>query len=358
MTAVQRLRARAGGQLKWAGVALLVLLLFAVPPLYGQFLPQRVSNYLIFGLPALAVGLIAGHARLLNVGVGATFGVAAYAVVIMSRHVTLNPFALMLAALAAGFLVSMLFAVYAVVATGLEYLLLTLLTTAAFAGLPLLATGLTGGENGLSIPPGGAVVVSFGLDPIQGNGFYWLLCTITVFWCAVSSYLLSSRAGRAMVAIGRNPVRAAAMGYSVHGYQVAVTLYSGLIAATGGWLYAIGNTFVSLDLLGLTNSVNAVLYALIGGVETIVGPLLGTIGLRFLSEYTGMQSTQSQLYVGMALLVVVYLLPAGVVGGLRQLWHLRLVVRARGVPAEEEPLAAALAREGGFDATFGGVTDE
>jgi branched-chain amino acid transport system permease protein len=354
----KRLRVSSGAPLRWGAVALLVLALFAVPPLYGQYLPQRMANYLIFGLPALAVGLIAGHARLLNVGVGATFGVAAYAVVILTRYGMLNPVVLMLAGLAAGLLVSVLFAVYAVVATGLEYLLLTLLTTAAFASLPLLATSVTGGENGLSIPPNGAVAVSFGLDPIQGSGFYWLLCAITVFWCALSWYLLSSRAGRAMVAIGRNPVRAAAMGYSVHAYQVAVTLYSGLIAATGGWLYAIGNTFVSLDLLGLTNSVNAVLYALIGGVETIVGPLLGTIGLRSLSEYTGMQSTQSQLYVGMALLVVVYLLPAGVVGGVRQLWHLRHVVRARGVPEEEEPLAAALAREGGFDATFGGVTDE
>ena len=51
-------------------VAVLVVALFAVPPAYGQFLPQRISDYLIFGLPALAVGLIAGHARLLNVGVG------------------------------------------------------------------------------------------------------------------------------------------------------------------------------------------------------------------------------------------------------------------------------------------------
>src|SRR2546426_8041399 len=104
-----------------SAVAVLVVALFAAPPAYGQFLPQRVSNYLIFGLPALAVGLIAGHARLLNIGVGATFGVAAYAVAIPAQHGVLNPFLLMLAALAAGLVVSVLFAVYAVVATGLEY---------------------------------------------------------------------------------------------------------------------------------------------------------------------------------------------------------------------------------------------
>ena len=326
--------------------------LFVVPPLYGQFLPQRIADYLIFGLPALAVGLIAGHARLLNIGVGATFGVAAYTVAILTHHGVLNPLALMLAAIGAGVLVSCLFAVYAIVATGLEYLLLTLLTTSAFFSLPLLFTGITGGENGLGVK--GVVDISFGLDPIQGSGFYWLLCAITTFWCALSWYLLSSRAGRAMVAIGRNPVRAAAMGYSVHAYQVVVTLYSGAIAATGGWLYALAHAFVFEDLLGLTNSVNAVLYSLIGGVELIVGPLLGTAGLRLLIEVLGQQTTQSQLYIGVALLIVVYLLPAGVVGGIRQLWHLRHRFRT----ALDEPEEVALAREGEPDALFSGAVDE
>jgi ABC-type branched-subunit amino acid transport system permease subunit len=320
-----------------AGAGLLVVMLVAGPPLYGQYLPQRISDYLIFGLPALAVGLIAGHARLLNIGVGATFGVSAYTVAILTQHAVLNPVLLMLASVAAGLLVSGLFAVYAVVATGLEYLLLTLLTTSAFFGIPLLFTGLTGGENGL--PVKGAVDISFGLDPLQGNGFYWLVCGVTVLWCGLSWYLLSSRAGRVMVAIGRNPVRAAAMGYSVHAYQVAVTLYAGAIAASAGWLYALAHAFVFQDLLGLNDSVNSVLYALIGGIDTVLGPLVGTAGLRALGEQLGQQTTQSQLYIGIALLVVVYLLPGGAVGAVRRLASLRERIRAgEGIGAVDDEL--------------------
>ena len=304
-----------------AVVAVLAVLLFTLPPLYGQYLPQRLADYLIFGLPALGVGLIAGQARLLNVGVGATFGVSSYTVAMLSHHGVLNPFLLLPAALGAGLAVSGLFAVYAVVATGLEYLLLTLLTTAAFATAPLLATTLTGGENGLGVE--GPVVVSFGLDPLQGSGFYWLLCAVTVFWSGLSWYLLSARVGRATIAIGRNPLRAAAMGYPVHAYRVWVTFYSGAIAASGGWLYALAHAFVFPDLLGLANSINAVLYSLIGGVDYVLGPLLGTAGLRFLAEYLGQQTTQSQVYIGIALLVVVYLLPDGITGRLRQLIQLR-----------------------------------
>jgi branched-chain amino acid transport system permease protein len=268
-------------------------------------------------------------------------------VAILTQHGVLNPVLLMLGALAAGLLVSVLFAVYAVVSTGLEYLLLTLLTTSAFATVPFLLASATGGENGL--PVKGAVDISFGLDPLVGNGFYWLLCAITVFWCALSWYLLASRAGRVMVAIGRNPVRAAAMGYSVRAYQVAVTLYSGVIAACGGWLYALEHAFVFQDLLGLTNSVNFVLYSLIGGVDTILGPVIGTAALRFFSEYLGTtQSTQTQLYIGLALLVVVYFLPSGVAGGVRQLLRLRNLVRS------DETLDATVA----LDGFLGGGADE
>jgi branched-chain amino acid transport system permease protein len=339
-----------------AGVVVLLLVLFLGPPLYGQFMSQRVSTYLIFALPALAVALIAGHARLLNVGVGATFGVSAYTVAVLTQHSVLNPVLLMLAAIGAGLAVSVLFAVYAVVATGLEYLLLTLLTTAAFASVPLLFSGQLGGENGLTVK--GPVHISFGLDPLQGNGFYWLVCVVTVFWTGLSWYLLSCRWGRAMVAVGRNPGRAAAMGYSVNGYRVGITLFSGAIAGSAGWLYALASPLVFQDLLGLANSVNFVLYALVGGVDTVLGPLLGTIGLRAFAEYLGYTSTQSNLYVGVALLVVVYLLPAGVVGGVRQLWLLRHRLRARAGAEADEPLAAALAAEVELDSAFGGPVDE
>ena len=303
--------------------ALIGLVLLVVVPTAYEYMPQRLSDYLIFSLPALAVGLIAGHARLINVGVGATFGFSAYVVAVLAQMGVTNPFVLMVAAIVGGVLTSVLFAIYAVVATGLEYLLLTLLTTSAFFSLPVLFKGLTGGENGMKVNGSMDLTVTFGLDPLNGNGFYWLLCGVTAFWCALSWYLLTSRVGRVMVAIGRNPERASALGYSVAGYRVGVTLYSGTIAASAGWLYALAHSFVFPDLLGLNDSLNFVLYSLIGGVDYILGPLLGTGGLRFLNEFLGQHTSNSQFFIGFALLVVVYLLPAGVIGGVRQLLDLR-----------------------------------
>ena len=105
------------------------------------------------------------------------------------------------------------------------------------------------------------------------------------------------------------------MGYQVPRHRIALTLLSGFIASVAGWLYALNNSFVSQDLLGLGNSLNGVLYALIGGAEhVILGSLIGAAGFRFMTESLGRLTSQSSLYIGLALLVVVYVMPNGILG--------------------------------------------
>src|SRR5262249_28250713 len=146
-------------------------------------------------------------------------------------------------------------------------------TTLAFAALPLTALELTGGDNGLTVV--GGLQVSFGFNPLVGNSFYWFVLAVVIACTALSWFLLASQTGKAIQSIGRNPSRAAAMGYSVARFRVALTLYSSVIASLGGWLYSLQTSFVFIDLLGLGNSTNGLVYALIGGVDSIVGPLLG-----------------------------------------------------------------------------------
>lgn len=316
-----RLRA-APGWLQAALLALLVLALVVVPPLKGGILSQRLALYLIFGLLGLSVALITGYARLFNIGVGATFGVSAYAVAIATQHGVTNPLLLPLIGIGAGLVVSVLFGIYAIVAAGIQYMMLTFLTTLAFFEIPNWATKLTGGDNGLVLQ--GGLRISFGQNPIRGDGFYYLVLGVTLFVCAVCWYALNSQFGRAIRAIGQNPLRAAAMGYEVSRYRMALTLLSGFVAATGGWLLALDNQFVSQDLVGLNYSLNGLLYALVGGVDSILGPLIGAAGFRDISETISRHSSDSQLFIGIALIAIVFLMPDdGVVGLYRR-------ARARG----------------------------
>jgi branched-chain amino acid transport system permease protein len=308
-------------------VVVLIVALAVVPPAIGGYVPRALTSYLIFGLLALSVGLISGYGRLFNLGVGANFGVSAYAVAVLSQYGLTNPFLLLVGALVSGLLVALLFAYYALVASGVEYLMLTFLTTLAFAVLPLALPDLLGGDNGLALK--GGLGVSFGLNPLRGNEFYWFVLAVVVACALVSWFVVSSQAGKAVQAIGRNPVRAAAMGYSVSGYRVALTLFASLIASLGGWLYVLQSSFVHQDILGLGNSTNGLVYALIGGANTILGPLLGAVVLRFVNDTLSRGSTQSPLYLGIVLMLVVYFVPDGLLG----LWE-RYGARRRGASGE------------------------
>jgi branched-chain amino acid transport system permease protein len=119
------------------------------------------------------------------------------------------------------------------------------------------------------------------------------------------------------------------MGYSVAHYRVALTVFSSVIASIGGWLFALQRSFVFIDLLGLNNSTNGLVYALVGGVDTILGPLLGAAVLRFLTDQFSRGSTQSSLYIGIVLMLVVYFLPDGLLG----LWRR---VRQRRRPLQKQ----------------------
>src|SRR5262249_59267356 len=117
------------------------------------------------------------------------------------------------------------------------------------------------GANGVSVE--GGLQGSFGLSPLNGNGFYWLLLSVAVLCAGVSWFVMTSQTGKVVQAIGRNPSRAAAMGYSVPRFRVALTLHASVIASLGGWLYALQRSYVFVDLLGLNNSINGLVYALI-----------------------------------------------------------------------------------------------
>ena len=321
----------------YAVLTIVLLVIALVLPLVTENLSQRIGIYLIYGLLGVSVALITGFGRLFNIGVGAIFGLSAYTVAFLTNHNMTNPVVLLVAAVAAALVMSSLFGVYTNVASGIEYMMLTFLTTLAMGAVPSVAPQITGGDNGLQVK--GGLVPSFGLNPLLGNAFYYFIVAVILVCVAVCWYILSSQFGRVAQAIGRNPARAAAMGYRVSLQRVALTLLAGFLAAIAGWLYALDNSFVSQDLLGLTNSLNGLLYALVGGAEhVILGPLVGAAGMRDLTDSLGRLTSQSALYIGLALLVVVYLMPNGILGLIDQ--AVRQVAARSGLGGERRPVVA------------------
>src|SRR6266571_980926 len=204
----------------YTGLTLVLLAVAIGVPLLSENLSQRAAIYLIYGLLGVSVALITGFGRLFNIGVGAIFGLSAYAVAFLTNHNVFNPLVLFVAAVLAALAMAVLFGVYTNVASGVEYMMLTFLTTLAMATVPSVAPQITGGDNGLQVK--GGLQPSFGLNPLLGDQFYYFVLAVVLVCLAAGLYLLSSQFGRVAQAIGRNPARASAMGYRVSQYRMAL----------------------------------------------------------------------------------------------------------------------------------------
>jgi branched-chain amino acid transport system permease protein len=306
-----------GGPLErpnWWPIAVAGVGLAAVAPLLiGGSALQQAGTVLVFTLLAAAVAVLLRIGGVLNLGIGVIFGASAYAVALLS-HADLAPAWLLAGALLAACLPALAYGLYASVASGIQYMMLTFLTTAAVSKLPILLPGLSGGANGLEVRD--VARTAFGLDPLDGPGFYLLALALAIVCLAVGWFVLSSQTGRVASAAGRNPLRIASNGYSLGLLRTLVALLAGVLAGLAGWMYSVQARVIGQDVLGLDVSLNSLTYALIGGVsQPILGSALGTTLAHLVSLVFGRSgSGSSTLLVGLALLLVVYVIPNGVLG--------------------------------------------
>jgi len=298
---------------RWVWRVALVLMLIGgmVPVALGPLDAQHAISLLVSILLAASVAVLLRFGSVLNLGIGAVFGASAYALALSSGDVP--PVWPLLAALAAAGFASVVYGVYAGLASGVEYMMLTFLTTAAAARLPNLVPALAGGANGLGVR--NVKSVAFGNDPLDGPGFYVVALCLTALTLAIGWLVLSSQLGRVAEAAGRNPLRTASMGYRLGRLRLFVAILSGGLAGVAGWIYALQSRVVGQNLLGLDTSLNGLIYALLGGVQQpFVGSVIGAVGVRLVSDLATPNGQASGLTVGLALLLVVYSLPDGVLG--------------------------------------------
>jgi len=135
-----------------------------------------------------------------------------------------------------------------------------------------------------------------------------LLCYFGCVW------LIRSQFGQVCVAIRENEVRAELLGYDARLYKLGLFSIGGGIAAVGGVLVANGIGRVTPDLFNLTYAAQAIIWVIVGGRGTLLGPVLGAFGVFWLTSWLGTQSYfNSNMVLGLVLILFVLLLPRGLV---------------------------------------------
>jgi branched-chain amino acid transport system permease protein len=273
-------RARARRRTRLAAIPiaeLALLILFAgLPLLLPDYLTVFATRVLILSLLALSFDLVWGYAGILSFGQALFYGTAGYVVALMARDLEITSIFIVLpVALLVGLVLAFLMACFLLLGRfPPSAIFIALGTLTGSYAADRLARGwyYLGGQNGIpSIPE--MTLGSFEFD--QGPIYYYLAFATLIAVYLLCRFLVRSQFGLALAGIREQETRIAFFGYRVQTIKTVVFSFAGAIAGLAGGLYSFHEGFVWPNMVGVVLSTQIVLYALFGGVGTLVGPIIG-----------------------------------------------------------------------------------
>ncbi|MER1968949.1 branched-chain amino acid ABC transporter permease [Castellaniella sp. GW247-6E4] len=296
-----------------AGLALVLLL----PHFAGAFAQALTVELLIYSMFALSIGVLYGHTGMMSFGHAGFFGVGAYAVALTITKLDAGLATALLAAVGSTAILAIVVAAVAVRLKGHYFALITLIV-----GLILyyLGTGwrsLTNAEDGISFArPELFSVYALG-DPKVSYYFLSILAILAIFFIW---FLLTSPLGRLFRGLRENDDRARYLGYPVARLKMLSFTISGTLAGLSGGMYALFSGYVNSEFLSWILSGEAVMWAMVGGAGSLIGPILGASlliwGREVLSSYL---IDIYPILVGSIMILSVIFLRGGLAGAFQQI---------------------------------------
>jgi branched-chain amino acid transport system permease protein len=313
------------------GVAILaagLALPYVVTDTYTMTLAVEAA---LLGLLALGIGFLGRHLGLISLGHTAFFGSAAYSVGIATNHWGWSPLQAVVFAITVGTVMALIMGVLVVRSTGMGFLMLTLALSQALYALCLQTSfrPFTGAHDGLLIKfdPRSRFL---GLSPseTQNPGLFWVIVWVALMIAAIGFWLLGrSRFGTVLEGIRENEERMRFSGYDTFRPRLIAFVLSGVAAAVGGALFAVNAGYISPDILGFAKAGDSLIAALVGGLGSIVGPLIGTALFVWAQSKLNVGGNL-HLFTGVALILVLVFLKGGITGTVLRAWK-RLPVGGR-----------------------------
>ncbi|MFN3730854.1 ABC transporter permease [Comamonas testosteroni] len=302
-----------GASSAWAALLAMLVLFPLVAGESGSYASVLLTDIFVAALFAASLHFILGPGGMHSFGHAAYFGLGAYGAALLVRTLDLPMEAALLLGPLAAAAGALLYGWFCVRLSGVYLTMLTLAFAQISWAIVFQWDDFTGGSNGLTgvWPPEWAS---------QGAAFYWLALGL----CALGIYLLRrllfSPLGYALRASRDSALRADAIGIDVRRVQWTAFVIAGLFAGLAGALFAFSKGGVAPDAMSVTQSVDALVMVLLGGVQTLAGPLVGAAAFTWLHDTVARNTEYWRALMGATMLILVLLAPQGIAGYAQMLW--------------------------------------
>jgi ABC-type branched-subunit amino acid transport system permease subunit len=302
-------------------VGVVFALLAALPfvPGVSRYHLLLAFDALLFGAIAMSLDLLIGYTGLVSFGHAAFYGLGAYATAVLLERGVLSVWACVAFAVVVVGLYALVVSYFATARRGIYFALLTLIFAEVVYTF-FRYTQTFGGSDGIQGLPDAAVWPGVLIDT-PARKYYLVLAYLLCAWI-VCRRVVTSHFGRVLVAIRENEDRARFLGYNVQRYKMGACMISALLTGVGGAIYPIRAAFATPDLMVWTESGEFIISVMIGGLGTLVGPIIGGAFFTLLRDKVSSVVDWYFLVIGAVLVVIVLFMPRGLLG-LRRLVRLR-----------------------------------
>ena len=312
-----------GFDLKRQGPNLVVWLLLLAMPFWlvavGGYV-ELGTRVVVLGLAAMALNFLLGYTGVLSFGHAAYFGLGAYGTGMVIRYLVPSTGLGIVVGTLVGTLAAAIIGPLIIRLRGVYFAMVTIAFGQVFYFIAFRWNSVTGGDDGLT--GWTRMPLDFGFAKIdilhKPVAFYYLVFAMFAISVGIMAWLLRSPFGRTLIAIRENERRARFLGIPVDRHiWISWVISCGFVSLAGA-LYALLNNFVDPRALYWTQSGDFVIMAVLGGMRSFWGPLLGAAIFVVLQDYLSSQTENWMSFVGLFFVLVVLFFPRGILGAIRR----------------------------------------
>lgn len=294
--------------------SLILLVFIALPFFIDLFYQTFLTELFVWMLFAISFDLIFGYTGLLSFGQALFFGLGSYTVTISILKMGLNTELALLLSIIIPMIFSWFVGYFSVKLSGIHFVIITIIFALIGNIIGETWTAFTGGSDGLTFspPPFRLGLFKINLMDIKGN-YYFVLALVALSYLFLRR-MVQSPLGKVFISIRENEDRARLIGYNVQRYKLIAFIIAGGLSGLAGGLYGLTLKYAAASYLHWSVSGHAVVYTIVGGMGTLIGPVLGAGIVMSLEHYLINILQATDLVVGIVLVFMVLMAPKGLVG--------------------------------------------